>query len=301
MNDKKLPYVPILEEDRVSRYLAALKYTLISFGLWQQTEEISHHQEVLGHFKFLYITNGSCTLTANGVDYEVKSGDTLLFSPSVTYRTTCHTGVDLQFYFLHFDVAPVDKRNLLTMLLELQNISIYKGLITPASIFNLERLNKQYINRIPGVYYNISNLLHSTIFAALNTSEPNDLLGLASEVASTNEEVIIQNCAQYIDAHIQEQILVDDLCKHVNVSQSYLYRCFSTVLNMSTKDFIQKHKLRKISVELLSKDIPLQELSDKYGFSSANHFSTVFKKYYGCSPSTYKQRHESQLAFKEIL
>ena len=301
MSEKKLPYLTVLEEDRVSRYLAAIKYTLITFGLWQQTSEISNHQEVLGHFKFLYITKGACKLTVNGVDYEVKNGDTILFSPSVTYRTSCHEGVDLQFYFLHFDVAPVDKRNLLVTLLGLQNISIYKGLITPESIFNLKRLNKQYMEHMPGVYYNISNLLHSTIFAVLNTSEPNDLLGLASEVASTNEEVIIQNCAQYIDAHIQEQVLVGDLCNHVNVSQSYLYRCFATVLNISTKDFIQKHKLRKISVELLSKDIPLQELSDKYGFSSANHFSSVFKKYYGCSPSAYRQKHDSKLAFKEIL
>lgn len=301
MNSKNLSYLPILEEDRVSRYLAALKYQLISFGLWQQNKEVSIHNEILGNFKFLYITNGSCTLTVNGVEYEIKSGDTLLFSPLVTYHATYGSDADLQFYFLHFDVTPVDKRNLLIMLLDLHDIAIYKGLITPASVTNLARLNEQNMNHRPGVYYNISNLLHSTIFAALNSSEPSDLLGLASEIASTNEELIIQDCAKYIDAHIHEQILVDDLCSHVNVSQSYLYKCFTSVLGVSTKDFIQKHKLRKISVELLSKNIPLQELADRYGFSSANHFSTVFKKYYGCSPRAYKQRHMEQLNFENSI
>ena len=291
MNNKKINYFPVLEEDRVSRYLAALKYKLITFGIWQQNEDVPMHNEVLGHFKFIYITNGSCTLTIGNVDYEVKSGDTLLFPPFITYRATCHQGEELKFYFLHFDVAPVDKRNLLTMLLDLQDIAIYKGLITERSIANLGNLNQQLLDNKPGIYYNISNLLHSTIFAALNASEPSDLLGLASEVAATNEELIIQDCAKYIDNYIHEQIQVDDLCRHVNVSQSYLYKCFTTVLGVSTKDFIQKHKLRKISVELLSKSIPLQELADKYGFSSANHFSTVFKKYYGCSPSAYKQKH----------
>lgn len=295
MNNKKLNYLPVLEEDHVSRYLAALKYTLITFGLWKQNEEVSIHHEVLGHFKFLYITNGSCTLTVNGVKHEIKSGDTLLFAPFVTYGATCHANTDLEFYFLHFDVAPIDKRNLLIMLLELQDLAIYKDLITPSSITNLGRLNQQNIEGMPGVYYNISNLLHSTIFAALNASEPSDLLGLASEVASTNEEIIIQNCAQYIDAHIHEQILVEDLCNHANVSQSYLYKCFTKVLDVSTKDFIQKHKLRKISVELLSKNTPLEELAASYGFSSANHFSTVFKKYYGCSPTAYKKKHREQL------
>ena len=295
MNNKNLDYLPVLEEDRVSRYLAALKYKLISFGIWQQNGEASIYNEVLGHFKFLYITNGSCTLTVNGVEYEIKIGDTLLFSPLVTYHATYHADSDLQFYFLHFDVAPIDKRNLLIMLLELQDIAIYKNLITPASVTNLRRLNEQNVNNKPGVYYNISNLLHSTIFAALNSSEPSDLLGLASEIAATNEELIIQNCAKYIYAHIHEQIMVDDLCNHVNVSQSYLYKCFTSVLGVSTKDFIQRHKLRKIIEELLSKNTPLQELADKYGFSSANHFSTVFKKYYGCSPRDYKQRHMEQL------
>lgn len=295
MSNNKLNYIPVLEEDRVSRYLAALKYKLISFGLWKQTEEIAIQHEILGHFKFLYIVTGSYTLTVNGVDYEIQGGDTILFPPAVTYSVMCEADSDLEFYFLHFDVAPIDKRNLLIMLLDLQGPAIYKGLMTPASVTNLKRLNKQALEHKPGVYYNISNLLHSTIFAALNSSEPSDLLGLASEIAATNEELIIQNCAQYIDTHIHEQILVDDLCSHVNVSQSYLYKCFTSVLGVSTKDFIQKHKLRKVSIELLSKNTPLQELADKYGFSSANHFSTVFKKYYGCSPSAYKQRHIDQI------
>ena len=291
MNNKKLNYFPVLEEDRASRYLAALKYTLITFGFWKQSEEVSIQQEVLGHFKFIYITNGSCKITINGAEHDIKSGDTLLFSPFVTYHAKCLKDSNLEFYFLHFDVAPRDKRDLLIMLLDLQDVNIYKGLLTPSYINNLKRLHNLNANHMPGVYYNISNLLHSTIFASLNASGPNDLLGLASEVASTNEELIIQDCAQYIDAHICEQVLVDDLCNHVNVSQSYLYKCFTKVLGVSTKDFILKHKLRKISVELLSKDIPLQELAEKYGFSSANHFSTVFKKYYGCSPTAYKQKH----------
>ena len=42
-------------------------------------------------------------------------------------------------------------------------------------------------------------------------------------------------------------------------------------------------------------------LLDKYVFSSANYFSSVYKKYYGCSPSAYRQKHESKLTFKEIL
>lgn len=291
MINKNLNSIPILEEDRVSRYLSALKYTLFTFGVWKQNKEVSINHQPLGHFKFLYITNGSCTLTINGVDYKIKASETLLFSPFVSYSVTVNEDEDLQFYFLHFDVAPIDKRNLLLMLLDLQSIGIYKGLITPRSIVNLEYLNKQNLDKMPGVYYNISNLLHSTIFAVLNASEPSDLLGLASEIAATNEEIIIQNCAQYIDDHIYEQILVDDLCKHVNVSQSYLYKCFMNVLKISTKDFIQKHKLRKITIELLSKDVQLQDIAYSYGFSSANHFSTVFRKYYGCSPTMYKQKH----------
>ena len=39
MNNKKINYFPVLEEDRVSRYLAALKYKLITFGIWQQNED----------------------------------------------------------------------------------------------------------------------------------------------------------------------------------------------------------------------------------------------------------------------
>ncbi|MEA5011008.1 MAG: AraC family transcriptional regulator [Angelakisella sp.] len=299
MVNKKMITIPVLEHDQVSRYLEAIHYNLLAFGFWEQNDNATHFDDVLDHFKFVYVTSGGCTLLVNGVEYHLHQGDIVLYAPFVTYRAICHADDRVKFYYLHFDVDPAEKRNLLLMLLNLNDISIYRGLMSAPLVSDLQKLYRQTQQRVSGIYYNVSNLLHSTIFSALSVSAPQDLLGLASEKAATTEELVIRSCVQYIDANIHHQILVEDLCKHANVSQSYLYKCFINILGISTKDFILKHKLRRITVEMLSKNYPLKELAYSYGFSSVNHFSSVFKKYYGCSPTAYRRQHMGQAATQD--
>lgn len=289
-DNRNMVKIPVLEHDKVSRYLEAIQYNLLAFGCWEQQGGGQCYDDVLGHFKFIYIAEGNCTVVVNGAEYYPKCGDIILFSPFVPYKAICPQGeVNLKFYYLHFDVDPAEKRNLLTMLLCLKDIAIYQGLMSAPFIGSIALVYEHASKRYPGCYYHVGNLLRSTVMATLTASAPQVLLGLASENAATNEELIIRSCVEYIDANINQPILVEDLCRHVNVSQSYLYKCFSSVLNISTKDFIMEHKLRHLTIKLLKDNCSLKELAYNYGFSSVNHLSTVFKKYYGCPPTTYKK------------
>lgn len=284
--------IPILEHDRVSRYLESLQYNLFSFGSWQQQEPGQCYENVLGHFKFIYIAQGSCKLVVNGTAYFPQGGDILMFAPFVPYRAIClEDEVSLKFYYLHFDVDPAEKRSLLTLLLGLKDIAFYQGLMSAPFIGDIEAVHQYVAAKQSGAYYYALNLLNSTIMSALSVSVPQRLLGLANENAATNEELLIRSCVAYIDAHFHEPILVEDLCRHTNVSQSYLYKCFSEVLNVSTKDFIMEYKLRYLTVDLLKEEVSLKELAYNYGFSSVGHLSTVFKKYYGCPPTVYRKAH----------
>ncbi|MBP3272019.1 MAG: helix-turn-helix transcriptional regulator, partial [Ruminococcus sp.] len=47
---------------------------------------------------------------------------------------------------------------------------------------------------------------------------------------------------------------------------------------------------------LCSENCGIAEISWKLGFSSPSHFTRVFRKYYGCTPSAYRSGCEKSIA-----
>jgi YesN/AraC family two-component response regulator len=79
----------------------------------------------------------------------------------------------------------------------------------------------------------------------------------------------------------------DQFAFEMNVSPSLLYKKSKALLDQSPTDFIKAvrmdHALRLIG----EKKYNITEISIMCGFSSIGYFSTVFKNYYGKSPSEY--------------
>lgn len=57
------------------------------------------------------------------------------------------------------------------------------------------------------------------------------------------------------------------------------------------QEYIHKYKMEKAArLLLLRKDIRISEVADLMGFTDLKYFRLVFKKYYGVSPSEYRNR-----------
>jgi signal transduction histidine kinase/DNA-binding NarL/FixJ family response regulator/ligand-binding sensor domain-containing protein len=77
----------------------------------------------------------------------------------------------------------------------------------------------------------------------------------------------------------------DDFASAMNVSNSLLYKKVKTLTDLSPIDFIKSVRM-DYALELLQKrEHTITEISDKCGYASVSYFSTVFKKYFGKSPS----------------
>lgn len=77
----------------------------------------------------------------------------------------------------------------------------------------------------------------------------------------------------------------DDFASAMNISSSLLYKKVKSLTNQSPTDFIKVVRL-DYAIELLqSHRYTVTEVSEYCGFSSLGYFSTVFKKYFGKSPT----------------
>lgn len=77
----------------------------------------------------------------------------------------------------------------------------------------------------------------------------------------------------------------------LNVSVSHLSRVMNKILSCGFPETLQRIRLEYACGQLIAQpDIPIAQLAQQCGFSSASYFTASFKKKYGVTPSGYRQR-----------
>lgn len=110
--------------------------------------------------------------------------------------------------------------------------------------------------------------------------EPKPLLPESVQIVTAAKEFIL--------SHYQENISLSDVADHCGVSNSYLSDLFHKKLNEPYTKFILRIRMEQ-AVRLLRQnpDIRIYTIAEQTGFVSVKHFNTVFKKYYGVTPTGY--------------
>lgn len=77
----------------------------------------------------------------------------------------------------------------------------------------------------------------------------------------------------------------DNFAMEMHVSGSLLYKKIKALTGQSPTDFIKSIRLNRAIELLQSRKYTITEVSELCGYSSISYFSTVFKKYFGKSPT----------------
>ena len=79
---------------------------------------------------------------------------------------------------------------------------------------------------------------------------------------------------------------IDRLCREIAMSRTLFYGKLKTLTGQTPQDFIRMIRLEQAAMYLEQGD-SVMDVSVKAGFVNVKYFSTVFKKYFGVSPSKY--------------
>ena len=94
---------------------------------------------------------------------------------------------------------------------------------------------------------------------------------------------------QYIDANLSEEMDVESLCRNFGVSKSSLYLLSREALGKGVTDYIRERRVQKACELLIDSALPISAVAERVGYSDMGYFTKVFKKYMGCTPSTYRK------------
>jgi len=105
------------------------------------------------------------------------------------------------------------------------------------------------------------------------------------------EKSDVERAIAYIQSHLSQPILVTDVAEHVSLSSEYFTRLFKKETGQSIKDFIIQAKIDAARNLLARSDIPVSLVALEMGYDNFSHFTQIFKKACGMTPSEYRKEH----------
>ncbi len=100
----------------------------------------------------------------------------------------------------------------------------------------------------------------------------------------------------YVDHHYREDISLAKLSEMFFFSREYLNRVFRAAYGCAVYEYVQRVRMEHAARLLRDPGQSIQSVADGLGYSNANYFSKAFKKYYGMSPSEFREQGEGRAA-----
>ena len=110
-----------------------------------------------------------------------------------------------------------------------------------------------------------------------------------------NSGKILSEAAQaYMEAHSGEKFSLEEMANALYVNGSYLLRTFKRYTGMTPLSYHHQVRCAKAKALLAQTDLTVSQVGEAAGFVSSSHFSHIFRKTVGCTPSEYRMLHHTE-------
>ncbi len=97
-------------------------------------------------------------------------------------------------------------------------------------------------------------------------------------------QLIIEKSLTYVENHLKEKIVLEDIALNVGVSKYHLHRLFKSLTGETIISYATSRKLTSSIRELLATDLRIIDIAHEYGFEYEQSYIRAFQKEYGCTP-----------------
>ena len=116
-----------------------------------------------------------------------------------------------------------------------------------------------------------------------------ELAYIKSEDSAAADESQVSRITAYIKRNHNQNITLDDLCRHFSCSHSHLSHVFKKSIGKSFREYLTELRIEDAKALLLHSRLSVTEIALSVGFSDSNYFSNVFKKSVGISPLSFRK------------
>jgi len=121
-------------------------------------------------------------------------------------------------------------------------------------------------------------------FASQLSEELNRIL-IAEE---NSEPPMVTAAKQFVNAHLEEKIVLDEVARYVHVSPYYFCKMFKQSTGMTLTEYVNRRRVERAKRRLRNPQARVTEVAYDVGYQSLSQFNRSFLKYAGKSPTQYR-------------
>lgn len=105
------------------------------------------------------------------------------------------------------------------------------------------------------------------------------------------EPSVVVRAKQYINAHLEDRIYLEDVAQQVAVSTFYFCKIFKRTTGLTLTEYVNRRRIERVKHKLLNPQARVTEVAYEVGYQSLSQFNRSFLKYVGVSPTKYREKH----------
>lgn len=172
------------------------------------------------------------------------------------------------------------------------------GLITPGENVRVEQFlaevkkHLSHVLRIPFqiIHSGLSCDFHEVPQIVKRMREASAFQGLPLAPAKGSGEKAIEVALQYIKEHYYEELSLERIASVVFLNPAYFSQLFKNKTGQGYKEYVTSLRLEQAKLLLLNPGLRLADIAERVGYQDMRHFTQMFRKKYGLTPTEYRQQ-----------
>ncbi len=225
-------------------------------------------------FLLFFVARGEETFYFD-VQKTARAGDFILYAPGEKqHHATLGTGT-AEFYYVHFrcDRLP-------------DGINMESSRIYPTSLSGVSQIFEEILSETleKKPHYEALCLAKLLALFAMIARESTH-----TQASGGAEHRHIARAIQHIGKNCEKNLSLEEYAAMCHMSKYHFLRIFKSVTGQTPIEYRMRIRIENAKEMLDLGELSIAEIGEKLGFSSAAHFSDVFKKNTGFSPRNYSK------------
>lgn len=247
--------------------------------------ELHNHEAI---FEIIYFNTGYQTYCVGEKTYQIKGGDILVILPNEYHGTGNNFQGKGIIYWIQFKLSLIGGA-FLNIQGEEASVFIDTLLNLKSRHFSVNNSFKKYLDDLFEIGTKEASPLNRIKIYSIATQ-----ILLEIEKSSTTPDKDkstkgMSDIVKYINENLGKDLFIDDLAIKLGISTSRFIGKFKKEVGTTPSDYIQRQRINYSKELLLKSNSNITKIAFALQFPSSQHFSTIFKKYTGVTPSDFRK------------
>ncbi|GAA0318721.1 AraC family transcriptional regulator [Oceanobacillus oncorhynchi subsp. oncorhynchi] len=224
----------------------------------------------------LFIDEGEMEVTVEDKTFIAQANDIVLIDCRKEHKYRAKE--NLNFHYFHFTgMSSAPYFELITNINQGVHIKDGQNEVLDSAFHNLFRLAQGQSSMQNE--HRISVYIHMILSNLVETQ--------SSVPAVTNQ--LIDKAIAFMEKHVTENVSLDDIANHLNISKYYFARNFKKHTGMSPHLYFVNMRIQYAKRLLITSHSSVEDIANECGFDNVSNFIRVFKKRTNLTPSQFRK------------